>query len=123
MFWIRYAASSLPLLMYVALTAILIRRYWQTRDIGFVWLSAALIIWPLLSSVADRGEVAMLGRMYPQNSNGVFSVPFLEGGQLTIGDFLFWTLLLNRLVGVSLLLIAVFCLSRPRRLAESPAAR
>src|SRR5260370_18895100 len=43
--------SWLALVSPLALAIVLVRKYVRTRDIGFVWLGAAGVIWPLVSGL------------------------------------------------------------------------
>jgi hypothetical protein len=45
---LRVLAIS-ALVLYLAIAVILVRRYLRTRDIGFIWLGAAVLVWPIIS--------------------------------------------------------------------------
>src|SRR5260370_11904704 len=47
--------SWLALVSPLALAIVLVRKYVRTRDIGFVWLGAAGVIWPLVSGLLVSG--------------------------------------------------------------------
>jgi hypothetical protein len=50
------------LLLHLAIAVILVRKFIQTRGIGFIWLGAAVVAWPLLSKLLDAGERVLIDR-------------------------------------------------------------
>jgi hypothetical protein len=48
---------------YLAIATVLVRRYLRTRDVGFVWLGMAVIVWPLLSSLLGYGQRLFIQRV------------------------------------------------------------
>jgi hypothetical protein len=100
---------------YITLIVVLILKYLRTRDAGFVWLGIAVVIWPLLSRLIDRGERIPLSRVLNHHPAGFFPFSLVDRGVMTIGDLLTTLALLRTLIGVSLLLIAVFFLRREKR--------
>jgi hypothetical protein len=48
--------AALVVVFNVAVAAVLIRKYLQTRDIGFIWLGMAVVIWPFLSRILGRAS-------------------------------------------------------------------
>jgi hypothetical protein len=47
--------SWLALISPLALALVLVRKYIRTRDVGFVWLGLAGVIWPLVSGLLVSG--------------------------------------------------------------------
>lgn len=109
----------LALLLLVAIAIVLIGKYRRTRDIGFLWLGVAVVVWPLVSRMLDFGVRAVIGRLVNRQPVGFFPFSLVEHGHLTLGELVLYLGSLNQLVGVCLLLVAVLYLSRTRN-AISP---
>jgi hypothetical protein len=101
------------LLLHLAIAVILLRKFMRTRDVGFIWLGVAVVIWPLVSKLLDAGERVLIDRTL--NHQWV-TYPFtlVERGQMTIGDLVTSLASFQQLVGVCLLLISVLYLSKTR---------
>jgi hypothetical protein len=101
------------LLLNLALAVVLIRKYLRTRDVGFVWLGLAVVIWPLLSGSLGRTLV-----------DGIVTKRYLsaaiERGQITTGSAVFMIGSAGQLIGTALLLVAVFYLCRKPTSSSSP---
>ena len=39
---------GIALALHLVLAVVLVRKYLQTRDVGFVWLGMAVVIWPVI---------------------------------------------------------------------------
>jgi hypothetical protein len=52
--------TGLLALMYLAVAVILARKYRRTRDAGFLWLGAAIFVWPPLAWLIQGGEHELL---------------------------------------------------------------
>ncbi len=103
----------------LAIALLLLRRYLRTREIGFVWLGVAVVIWPLMMRfLVDRGLAVFIGRVINGQSVGFYPFNLVRSGQLTIGELVKSIDLVEQLVGVCLLLVAVLYLRR-----NLPAAR
>ena len=81
----------------VAIVILLARKYLRTRDVGFIWLGAAVVVWPLLSRLLD------LGKQFVIESH------WLKG---YIGNFMTLTNFVQQFIGTVLLFFAVLSLSR-----------
>ncbi len=90
--------SLIPAL-YVVLAVVLMRKYFRTRDAGFIWLGVAVVLWPPASRLLDR---VLVGRIIDGHSNG----------QMTVGEIVNLIGSIQQLIGIGLLLIAVLYLSR-----------
>lgn len=99
--------------LHLAIALLLLRRYLQTRDIGFIWLGVAVVVWPLVSRLLDAGERASIDRAIHHQSV-IYPFSLIERGQMTIGSLLMSLALSQQLVGVCLLLIAVLYLAKPQ---------
>ena len=79
----------------------LVRKYLRTRDVGFVWLGMAVVVWPLLSSLLGYGQ-----RLFVQR---VGTGPFY-----TIGELVVIVTYARQIIGLALLFTAVFYLSKTK---------
>jgi hypothetical protein len=104
----------------VALFVVLILKYLRTRDVGFVWLGVAVVIWPIVSNLLNRGERIGIDRVTSGRSVGIFPFTLIERGETSIGNFVSTLALLHFLVGIALLFIAVFYLCRTKRKSTLP---
>ena len=113
--------SILGLVLYIAIAAILARQYLRTRNIGFVWLGVAVVIWPVVSRLLEAEEKVYLVRLIHHQS--VF-YPFtlVANGQMTMGRLVESFAVFQQLIGVCLLLVAVFYLSVARDRTIHPTA-
>jgi hypothetical protein len=99
--------------LHLAIALLLLRRYLRTRDIGFIWLGVAVVVWPLVSRLLDAGVRASIDRALHHQSV-IYPFSLIEHGQITIGGLLMSFALSQQLVGVCLLLIAVLYLARSK---------
>jgi hypothetical protein len=95
----------------LALAIVLIRRYARTRDVGFIWLGSAVLIWPL---VARYGTHALVDRLVSKQPIGLYPFTLVEQGHMSLGEFVFSLGLWEQMIGVGLLLVAVLYLSKTR---------
>src|SRR5580692_4495715 len=91
------------LLLHLAIAVILVRKFIQTRDIGFIWLGGAVVIWPLLSKLLDAGERVLIDRTLNHQWTAFYPFTLVERGEMSLGS-----------LGVCLLLIAVLYLSKTK---------
>jgi hypothetical protein len=82
----------------VAIVILLARKYLQTREVGFIWLGAAVVIWPLASRVLDWGK------------RFAIESHWLKGH--IIGNFMTLTNFTQQFIGTILVFLAVLYLSR-----------
>jgi hypothetical protein len=116
-----YVLAVLALLLHVAIAIVLIAKYRRTRDIGFLWLGIAVVVWPLVSRVLDFGVRTAVDRLVSKQPVGFFPFSLVEHGRLTLGELVLYFSSLSQLIGVCFLLVAVLYLSRTRN-AISPQA-
>ena len=43
--------AALTIFLHLAIAVILVQKYRRTKDVGFIWLGLAVVIWPLVSGV------------------------------------------------------------------------
>ena len=107
--------SWLALISPLALALVLVRKYIRTRDVGFVWLGLAGVIWPLVSGLLVSGlliqdKAVMIAVMITGHFFRFY--PFSLHRQASAGSVVvvFWSV--QQLIGVGLLLVAVLYLHR-----------
>lgn len=113
MFWLilPIAVSITVIVLYVVIAAFLIRKYLRTRDIGFVWLGIAVVVWPWLI----RWSYYALWRHYFHLPHaGLYSRIWVFGVETSLAPMLQSLDSVGRLVGLALILISVLCLSRSK---------
>jgi hypothetical protein len=102
---------SFSIVLYLALAVVLIRKYVRTRDIGFVWLGVAILVWPLASALLGQGERVLIDRVL-QGRPAFYPFSLVERGQMTVGELVFLTGAVQQLIRLGLLLVAVLYLCR-----------
>jgi hypothetical protein len=105
-------ASALAL--HIAIAAILVRQYLRTRDVGFVWLGVAVVLWPGISRLLEGGERVFIDRLMRHQPVGFYPFSLVASGQMTMGNLVMALAVLRQLIGVCLLLVAVLYLSRAK---------
>ena len=109
-----YVLIALVVILHLAIAVVLVRKYVRTRDVGFIWLGIALVLWPVVSSLLDRGQSVLLARLVNHRPIGFYPFSLVERGEMTIGAFFTVLATAQRLVGAVLLLVAVAYLCRAR---------
>jgi hypothetical protein len=103
--------SWLALLSPLALAIALVRKYLRTRDIGFVWLGVAGVIWPLVSGLLVSGLLIQDKAVLITHHFFRF-YPFSLHRQASAGSVVVVLWSVQQLIGVGLLLVAVLYLHR-----------
>src|SRR5260370_2555119 len=107
--------STAALVLTLTIAMILVRQYLRTRNIGFVWLGAAVVIWPLISRLLALGERSLIDRIrFRHQLVGFYPFTLVENGQMTFGSLILSLDLIQQVIGVGRLLIAVLYLSKSR---------
>lgn len=102
----------------IALAIILIRRYVQTRNIGYVVLALALPLWFLLSWAPSLFFQNQIDRLA---SGKEAMLPFsMLDGRMTLGQISATFIYGTKLVQVSLILLGFLLLSRSSNTLEPP---
>ncbi len=114
--------TALALVLHLAIAAVLVRKYLRTRDVGFVWLGVAVVIWPLVSRMLEHGELVLIDRLVKGQQVGYYPFSLVERGQMSIGGLMTSLNLLQQLVGVGLLLVAVLFLYKTKGNSNPQAA-
>jgi hypothetical protein len=87
--------------LYLSMATVLVRKYLRTRDVGFVWLGVAVVVWPLLSAVLGYGQRLFIRR-------------FGGGPFYTIGELDVFIAYARQIISLALLITAVFYLSKTK---------
>jgi hypothetical protein len=110
-------------LLYLVVAVVLVRKYVRTRDVGFVWLGIAVIVWPLVTPLLDAGERVFIDRLTRHQFVSFYPFSMVARGKMTVGSLVASLQMAERLVGVCLLLIAVIYLYKSRDGGELRATR
>jgi hypothetical protein len=111
---IAFVSIGLTIIAQLAIILVLVRTFLRTRDTGFVWLGAAVVIWPFVSSLLDAGGRFLLGDHARGHLIGFFPFSLVERGQMTLGSLVLSLTYLKILIGAVLLLVAVLHLSKTK---------
>jgi hypothetical protein len=102
------------LVLHIAIAAVLVRQYLRTRDVGFVWLGVAVVIWPGISRLLEGGEKIFIDRLIRHQSVGFYPFTLVASGGMTSGSLVMSLAVFQQLIGVCLLLVAVLYLARAK---------
>ena len=111
---ITFVSVVLTIVSQLAIIVVLVRTFLRTRDIGFVWLGAAAVVWPFVSSLLDAGGRFLVDDHARGHLTGLFPFSLVERGQMTLGDLVMSVTYFKILIGVVLLLVAVLHLSKTK---------
>jgi hypothetical protein len=114
--------AVLAILLHLAIAVVLVRKYLRTRDVGFVWLGVAVVVWPIVSRLLELGERTLIDRVVRHEWAGVYPFSLIERGQMTLGELVSSLALVQQLIGVCLLLVAVLYLSKTKSSTNLQAA-
>lgn len=107
MLTVLLAASVL--VFYAAIAVLLVRKYLLTRDVGFIWLGAAVLVWPVVSHLLlDPLKSVLIDRLIHGQAIRIYPFTLVEHGEITIGSFVASIDWAQQLVGICLLFVAVY---------------
>jgi hypothetical protein len=106
--------AATALIFHLAMGVILVRRYMSTREVGFIWLGVAVVIWPLVSRLLDVGERVLISRTVNHPGATLFPFSLVGRGEVTIGELAASLAVFEQLIGICLLMVAVLYLSKGR---------
>jgi hypothetical protein len=115
--------AALAFLLHFAIAIVLVRKYLRTRDVAFVWLGVAVVVWPVVSQLMGVGARPVIDRVVRHEWTGVYPFSLVARGQVTVGELVFYLGLFQQLVGVCLLFVAVLYLSKTRNTTNGYAIR
>jgi hypothetical protein len=108
---------ALAVLLHVAIAIVLLRKYIRTRDIAFIWLGGAVVIWPLISGLLELSGRYFIDRLARHESVEFYPFSLVSHGQITLGElvsYMGWFGQFAQLIGVCLLLVAVVYLAKTK---------
>ena len=114
--------AALAVVLHFVIAIVLVRKYLRTRDLGFVWLGVAVVIWPLVSLLLELGERSLIDGIAHHRVVGFYPFSLVEHGQMTIGGLVASLSLVQQLIGICLLLVAVLYLSKTKNPTDLPVA-
>jgi len=80
--------GSVDLLLYLAVAAILVRKYRHGKEAGFLWLAVPLALIPAISLPVSLWRHAAADRLIAGKEIGIFPFTLVEQGRFTIGALL-----------------------------------
>ncbi|HWE49342.1 MAG TPA: hypothetical protein VG273_06115 [Bryobacteraceae bacterium] len=110
----RFFMTGLLALLYLAVAAILIRKYRRTRDAGFIWPGIAIFIWPPLASLIHSGEPALLNLFSRGHLSWLIPVTWLDYRRVDAFRLVTYLDGANQLIYPGLFLAAISCLYNAR---------
>ncbi len=99
--------GALLALMYLAVAVILAGKYRRTHDAGFLWLGAAIFVWPPLASLIHDGEHRLLELFSRGQLSWFIPVTLIDYRQVESFRLVSYLDGANQIVNVGLLLLAV----------------
>jgi hypothetical protein len=105
--------TGLVVALRLVIGVILIRKYSLTRQIGYVWLGVAVVVWPLIVLMLSGAERMLLASYSSGQLNGVYPFSLVQQGQATIGGLVGLFNIFESMIGIILLLVAVLLLGNP----------
>ena len=114
------ALAAMTTVLYCAVAVLLVWKYSATRDAGFLWLGAPLVLLPLVALPIALWLQAGVDRLALGQQVNAFPFTLVEQGRLTMGGLLTLLNLLQHLAWGVLSLVAVLAL-QPRRTKDMAA--
>jgi hypothetical protein len=104
--------AALAVVLDLAIAAVLMWKYKRTRDTGLLWLALAIGIWPLFSRLLTFGVRLLIDKVARHQPVGFYPFNLVGEGQITLGQLVTYIAAAEQIVGICLLLVAVFYLAR-----------
>ena len=77
--------------LFVAVTVVLVCKYRESRQSGFLWLAVPLVLLPFLSLPIAHWIKVAVDRLSAGEPNAMFPFSLVESGHMTLGSLLsFW---------------------------------
>jgi hypothetical protein len=106
--------AAYALVLHLVIAMVLVRKYIRTRDAGFIWLGAAVVVWPVVSNLLNQGEHLLVDRIIRHQPVSIFPFNLVERGDIAISSTMAALAWGEQIIGVGLLLVAVLFLSANR---------
>jgi hypothetical protein len=97
--------ASFALVAQLAVAVLLVRKYLRSRNVGFIWLGIAVVVWPLTSALLGQGERVFIQRAISRNF-----FPF----EMMPGSFVALLSMAQQVIGIGLVLVAVIYLCQAK---------
>jgi hypothetical protein len=107
--------SAIVFALYMVLAAYLLRKYKSTGDVGFLWLGAAVVAWPIVANLLGWCGHALTEHFVNAHRNGRHTFRWGLGLSATLSMYFGF---LQQVIGIGLLLMAVHSLSKSREQPE-----
>ena len=111
---------SLTVALVIALGASLAVKYQRTRDVGFIWLGVAVIVWPTISGMLQNSSHSIMNRVARGEATALYPFSLVQHGNMSVGELHTLIALLLRLIQIGFLLAAVFYLGGTKVNSKRP---
>lgn len=106
----------------VAIAVVLVRKYLHTRDIGFIWLGIAAVVWPFVSGFLAECLRMLIHRSINGDPVAVYPLSLIGHGEITYGAVLVVFNMTRQVIATALMLVAILYLHRVPRKPTQEAA-
>ena len=106
------AAAGLALVVYAGIAFVLLTKYRQTRDLGFLILGCGLLGWPLASRILAAGMRTTVQAVANGEPITFFPFSLITTGQFTLGELFAFSTYANHVIHGSLILIGLLVIGR-----------
>jgi hypothetical protein len=97
--------------LYIALAIALVWKYTRTHDAGFLWLGAALVLYPLAAALLGHETRVLIDRTI-HGQSVVYPFSLVERGQMPLGSLMFILGGVGQMIRLGLFFVAVLYLCR-----------
>ena len=105
--------TGVTVVLRLVIGVILLQKYTRTRQIGYVWLGVAVVVWPLITLMLNVAERYVLASYSSGQLNGVYPFSLVQQGQASIGGLVGLFNVVESMIGIGLLMVAVVLLGNP----------
>jgi hypothetical protein len=105
-----FSIEIAELVLLIATAVAVVTMYLRTRNVGFVWLGGAAVLWPILSSLLRMHVQGQAIRAL--RGEAVGSVPLIGHPDITYGALLEALSISGTVIATILMLIAILYLGR-----------
>ena len=107
-----YLIFGIAVLLYIAVLVVLVRSYIHTRNIGFIWLGAYVILGPVVRAHLRGPELRLFLSFSRHQPVNWYPANLVQYGQISPLTFMSGLALIEAGIGVIVLVIAVSYLGR-----------
>ncbi len=109
---------DVSILITILAVVALIVQFIRTRNVGFLWLIAAIFVWPRIGSFVIHSVLQHFAAHQPMNW---YPANLVQQGRISAGTFFSSLAAVQGIIAMLLLLVAIFYLGR-RALPATPTA-